>query len=179
MKNIVLALFGIFFFANSCTSQTYVESEILSSIIQKEEFTFIAEKANITNQDVINTMNSIPGGSVARLQNLGAGYDLALDNKELKVNLPYFGRTYNATMNSDRIGFFFTSKDYSIEKKEGKKGKKILTIKPNDINYISAIYIEISSNGKAYVSVNANDRQPISFSGYIMKNEMMKDKPEL
>lgn len=179
MKNIILALFGIFFFANSCTSQTYVESELLTSMMEKEEFTFMAEKVNITNPDVMNAMNSIPGGSTARLQELGYGYDIVLDHNEMKVHLPYFGRTYNPARGQDKTGLYFTSKDYSVEKKDGKKGKKIFTVRPNDINYISAIFIEISSNGRAYVSVNANDRQPISFSGYIKKNEIKEEKSEL
>lgn len=179
MKNIILALFGIFLFANSCTSQTYVESGLLSSMIEKEEFTFMAERVNITNQDVINSMNSLPGGSAARMQNLDSGYDIELVNKIMTVNLPYFGRTYNSSRDPSKAGLYFTSKDYTIEKKDGKKGKKILTIKPNDVNYILAIYIEITSNGKAYVSVNATDRQLISFSGYIKKNEIKKEKPTL
>lgn len=179
MKNIILALFGIFFFTNSCTSQTYVENGLLTSMIEKEEFTFMAEKVNITNQDVINTMNSLPGGSSARMQNLDYGYDIVFEDKEMTVHLPYFGRTYTASRNSNENGYTFTSKDYSIEKSEGKKGKIILKVKPNDNSKVSAIFIEITSNGKAYVSIDSNDRQPISYIGYIKKNEMKTAKPAL
>ena len=179
MKNIISALFAIFLFANSCTSQTYVESGLLSSMIEKEQFTFMAERVNITNMDVMNTINSIPGASAARMQDLDYGYDIVFENKELNVHLPYFGRAYNAPRDASDRGYNFTSKDYSVEKKEGKKGKITLTVKPNDVKNISAIYIEIEKNGKAYVSINSNDRQPISFSGYIKKNEIKKEKTEL
>ena len=43
---------------------------------------------------------------------------------------------------------------------------------------ISAIlrsdYIEVYKNGSAYVSIDSNDRQPISYNGYLMKNEISK-----
>lgn len=172
MKNIILVLFGLFVF-NSCTSQTYVESGLLSSMVEQEQFTFMAERVNITNQDVIN---SLPGGSVARMQNLSYGYNIVFENKEMKVNLPYFGRTYNSSRDPNQSGFFFTSKDYTIAEKEGKKGGKTLTVKPKDVDNVDAIYIEISANGKCFVSIDANDRQPISYSGYMMKNEIKKDK---
>lgn len=176
MKNLIIALFGIFLFANSCTSQVYIENGLLNKIVAQQEFTFVAERANITNGDVINAINAIPGASSARLQELGYGYDIVFENKEMKVHLPYFGTTYNPSLSRDEIGFNFTSKDFTIESKDGKKSGKTLTIRPNDIKYINAIYIEISSSGKAFVSINANDRQPISFSGYIKKNDLKKEK---
>lgn len=175
MKNIILLLFGLFAFTSSCTSQTYIESGLLNSMVEKEQFTFMAERVNITNQDVIN---SLPGGSAARMQNLSYGYNIVFENKEMKVNLPYFGRTYNPSRNPDQSGFFFTSKDYTITEKDGKKGGKTLTVRPKDVNNVDTIYIEISGNGKCFVSIDANDRQPISFSGYIMKNEIKKEKSE-
>ena len=176
MKNIIVALFGLFLFSNSCTSQTYLESGILNSIVQQEQFTFMAENVNITNGDVMNTINSLPGASSARMQQLSYGYAIVFENKEMTINLPYFGRTYTPSRDMDKAGFNFTSKDYRIKTEEGKKGKKILTVKPNDISYINTIYIEIEANGKSYVSISANDRQPISFSGYIMKNAVKKEK---
>ena len=178
MKNIILTLLGLFLFTTSCTSQTYVESGVVNSLVEQEQFTFMAESVNITNQDVMNAMNSLPGGSSARMQQLSYGYDIVFENKEMTVNLPYFGRTYNSSRMQDNGGFNFTSKDYSLSKKEGKKGQIVLTVKPNDIKTINAIYIEISPKGKAFVSINSNDRQPISFSGYIMKNEIKKEKSE-
>jgi hypothetical protein len=33
------------------------------------------------------------------------------------------------------------------------------------------INIEVYKNGKAFVSIRSNDRQPISYDGYISKNE--------
>ena len=174
MKKILLALFGILFFTSSCTSQNYIESGLLNTIVQQKQFTFMAERVDILSPDVVNVINSIPNSSYARMQDLDYGYDIVFENNEMIVYLPYFGRTYNPSRDLDKAGFKFTSKDFTIDEKEGKKGKKLLTIKPNDVNNVNAIYMEISPNGKCYVSINANDRQPISFTGYIMKNEVKK-----
>lgn len=176
MKKIILAIFGLILFTSRCTSQTYMESGVLTSVMAQEEFTFRANKVNVNNQDVINSMNALPGGSVGRMQSLTPGYDIVFKNKEMQVYLPYFGRTYSTSTNNGNLTFDFTSKDFSIDKKEDKNGKKTWTIKPNDINYISAMYLEIYSNGKAYLSINANDRQPASYNGFIMKNEVKKEK---
>ncbi|MFC6267244.1 DUF4251 domain-containing protein [Frigoriflavimonas asaccharolytica] len=175
MKNIIFALFAVFFIANSCTSQTYIENGLLNKIIEQEEFTFMAEKANIDNADVLNIMNSLPGSATNRIQNLDYGSGIVFHNKEMKVNLPFFGRTYNAR-NRENGGFVFTSKEYTIEKKAGKKGQQILTISPKDAEYVNKIYLEINTNGKTYVSISSNDRQPMSFIGYIMKNEDLKEE---
>ena len=34
--------------------------------------------------------------------------------------------------------------------------------------------LEVYKNGNAYVSIDSNDRQPISYNGYLMKNEISK-----
>ena len=57
---------------------------------------------------------------------------------------------------------------------EGKKGKIILTISPNDVSKVNALHFEIHENGRAYLSVDSQDRQPISFDGYLEINEKAK-----
>ena len=43
------------------------------------------------------------------------------------------------------------------------------TISPKDVDHVRVIYIEVYKNGNAYVSIDSNDRQPISYNGYLMK----------
>lgn len=105
---------------------------------------------------------------------LSYGYSVVMKGTEMEVVLPYFGRTYNPSLNSDKNSLRFTSKDFSVSKKTGKKGNILLTVKPNDVTHIEALYFDISEKGKTYLSVNANDRSPINFDGYIMKNETAK-----
>ncbi len=41
------------------------------------------------------------------------------------------------------------------------------------------MYIEIFKNGKAFVSMKSNDRQPITYDGYVSKNEVKQEKEKL
>lgn len=173
MKKLFFLILSIVLF-QSCTSQTYIEKGALDKLIDQQEFTFMAERAVPTNYDVINVMNSIPNSTSSRIMDLSYGYSVVMKDTEMEVVLPYFGRTYNPSLNSDKNSLRFTSKDFSVSKKTGKKGNILLTVKPNDVTHIEALYFDISEKGKTYLSVNANDRSPINFDGYIMKNETAK-----
>ncbi len=165
----ILFVFGFLFFFQSCSSQTGVDSKTVDAWVNSQEFTFYAQRANPTNYDVINTINSIPNATSSRVLNLDNGsYTLELKNNVLEVVLPYFGRSYKANYSGDN-SYRFTSKDYTINKTQNKKGNWIVKIQPNDVNNVREIIIEIFKNGKALVSMTSNDRQPISYDGYISK----------
>ena len=166
-----------FFFAlliSSCASQSNLDPKLLEEITSNNQFTFMAERANPTNNDVINVMNSLPNGASSRMLNLDYGYTVVLKEKEIEVTLPYFGRMYNPSYNTSKNSYRFTTKDFDLNKIQNKKGNWVYTIKPKDVQNGSEIYIEIYKNGKAYVSIDSNDRQPISYDGYVMKNEILK-----
>jgi hypothetical protein len=64
-------------------------------LLTLRNFTFHAERANPTNYDVINVMNSMPNSTSTRILNLSGGYySVDLKNK-LEAALPYFGRVFN------------------------------------------------------------------------------------
>lgn len=157
----------------SCSSQNKVDSQAVASLVNAEEFTFHAERANPMNYDVINILNAIPNATSARMLNLDGNYTIELKNNELDVMLPYFGRSFNADYSGDN-SYRFTSKDFIVNKSLDKKGNWIVKIKPNDVRNVNEIIIEISKNGKALTSMRSNDRQPISYDGYISKNESSK-----
>lgn len=168
----LLAVMGLII--TSCGSQIYMDSQSLKTALDNEEFTFMARRANPTNYDVINVMNSLPNSSSGRMLDLSYGYGFTIKDKILEVTLPYFGRLYTPSMDNDKNSFRFTSKDYEIQKTAGKKGSIIFTIIPRDITHIRSMVLEVYKNGGAYLSVGANDRQPISYEGYLMKNEIKK-----
>lgn len=170
MKNIILILMVVFA-VTSCTPQGNIESAYLDRLIKSEEFSFMAERAHPTDYDVIKVMNSFPNTSASRMLNLSAGYSIKFKEKSMEVNLPYFGRVHNPTMDTEKQGFHFTSKDYTFTTTQGKKGSYIITAKPSDIRNVSAVIFEIYKNGKAYVSISAIDRNPISYDGYIETNK--------
>ena len=172
MKNTVLmSVMFLLTFLFSCTSQTYVDEKSLDQFISSNELTFMAKRANPTNFDVINVMNSMPNNNSARMLNLDYGYSVVLKDKELTVNLPYFGRLFNPSYDTSKNSYNFTSKDFTISKVQNKKGNWVYTISPKDQNNIKVIYLEIFKNGAAFVSIDSSDRQAISYDGYIMKNE--------
>ena len=176
MKKIILILIGIVVtVSQSCSSQVYMEKETLQKVISDGSFTFMAQKANVTNNDVVNIANSLPNYGANRMLELDYGYNLEIKGKELTSTLPYFGRGYNTnSYDTQKQGLRFASKDFSISKTLNRKGNHIITIKPNDVSHVDQLILEVYKNGKAFLSVDANDRQPISFDGYLMKNEEVK-----
>ncbi len=171
--NILLLIAGVSI-ATSCSTQNYRTSGNVQALLESQHFTFMAERANPTNLDVINVMNSLPTGGASRMLNLDAGYTIEIRDKELSVTLPYFGRLYTSNMDPDKNSYRFTSTDFSINRRDGKKGSSIFTILANDQQNIRQINMEVFKNGKTYVYIDANDRQPISYDGYITENTVLK-----
>ncbi len=173
MKRII-AFFLFSILAISCSTQQYMPEQELQTVLKNREFTFMARHANPTNSDVLNLMNSLPNSSSSRMLDLSYGYDIVLNKEKVEVALPYFGRLYIPSFDNDKNGFRFTSKEFDIEETEGKKGSRYISIYPKDVQHIRKIVIQIYKGGTAYVAIDANDRQPISYDGYIMKNEAKK-----
>lgn len=159
-------------------SQTKADPQTLAELLNANDFSFRAERATPTNYDVINVMNSIPNSTSTRILDLsGSNYSIDLRKDKLEVTLPYFGRVFNPTYgNTSQNSYRFTSKDFVVTKSQGKKGKTIVKIKVNDQSTVDEITIEVFKNGKAYTSIRSNDRQPISYDGFISKNEVEKEK---
>ena len=174
MKTIfkIMTVLLAFILLSSCTTQNVEKSAVVEALLQKSEFTFMAEHANPSNLDVVNVMNSIPGGSSSRILNLDSGYTIEIRSDELEVTLPYFGRMYTANLDPSKNSYRFTTKDFTVDRKEGKKGSTVFTIVANDQQNIRSINMEVFKNGKTYVWIDSNDRQPISYDGYITANSV-------
>lgn len=170
---ITTAVLGLIFL-QSCSTQSYLDKTTLTQIIEQNEFTFMAQRANPLDTSTNTIMNSIPGGFANRVMNLDYGYTIVVKKDEVSVNLPYFGRAYTAPIDPRKAGFDFESKDFYIQKAQGKKGSTVMNISFRDQNTVRKMIMEVFQNGKAYVSVESNDKQPITYDGYIMKNEVKK-----
>ncbi|CAA7385862.1 hypothetical protein CHRY9393_00148 [Chryseobacterium fistulae] len=165
--------FGFLFFSQSCSSQSSSDPKAVESLVNSQNFTFYAQRANPTNYDVINVMNSIPNSTSTRILELDGSYTIILKNDTLDVYLPYFGRSFNPSYGStDKTGYKFVSKDFTVNKSQNKKGNWIIKINPKDVSTVSEIYIEVFKNGKAFTSIKSSDRQPISYDGYVDKNDV-------
>lgn len=168
----ILFVFGFLFFFQSYSAQE-MDSKTVDALVNSQDFTFHAQRANPTNYDVIKVMNSMPNSTSTRILDLNGDYTIIVKDKMLDVVLPYFGRSFKANIGGDN-SYRFTSKDYTVTKSQNKKGKWTIKIKPNDVNNVDEIIIEVFKNGKAFTSVRGNDRQPISYDGYISKSEETK-----
>ncbi|WP_326981395.1 DUF4251 domain-containing protein [Chryseobacterium sp. MYb264] len=174
----IIFIFAFLLLFENSFAQTKVDPQTIAGIVGAEDFSFRAERATPTNYDVINVMNSLPNSTSTRILDLGgSNYSIDLRKDKLDVYLPYFGRVFNPTYgNTDKNGYKFTSKDFAVSKSQGKKGKWIVKIKVNDQSTVDEIIIEIFKNGRAFTSIRSNDRQPISYDGFISNNIEEKEK---
>lgn len=139
----------------------------ITKVLETQNFKFVATRAFPMDPTVVNVMNSMsPRGSSTQVFDLDSGAGFSLKEGVLEVDLPFFGTRYRADYNPDSNGFKYNSDKFTIVKTE-KGSKTMFLIQPQDSNHINKIYLEIYSNGHAYVSISANDRQPITYDGYI------------
>jgi hypothetical protein len=174
----IIFIFGFLLISQNVFSQSNLDTQTVTALVNSDDYSFHAQRATPTNYDVINIMNSMPNSTSTRILDLsGSNYSIDLRKDTLEVTLPYFGRVFNPTYgNTSQNSYRFTSKDFTVTKSQGKKGKWIVKIKVNDQSTVDEIIIEVFKNGKAYTSIRSNDRQPISYDGYIAKNEEQKEK---
>ena len=102
-----------------------------------------------------------------KLIQLDPGYALQLKGDTLISYLPYFGRAYNAPINSSDAGFDFTSTQFTYSVSAGKKESYIVTIKTKDKTYNADFSLTVYDDGTAYLRANSSDKQPCSYRGNI------------
>ncbi len=172
MKNLLkIMIFGVFIAVfTGCSSQNTVANANISKLLKENEFTFMAQRANPANADVVNVLTSMPNSTSTQVLNLDHGYSLKITKDELIAVLPYFGRMYSSTYDNTKNSYRFTSKDFNISQSSGKKGSIIYLINAKDQQNVRKMILEVFPNGKAYLSIDSTDRQPISYDGYIQEN---------
>ncbi len=175
MKNLIYLLLPLTLLFQNCSSQTpTMKAADVQQVIQQRNFTFMATRAIPTASDINNIIVNMPNRNSNRILELDEGYTLKIENGVLTADLPYFGRIFQPTYGVENQGLKFTSKDFTFTEQNTENGKVTITIQPNDATRVNVLYLDIYSNGRSYLSVNANDRQPISYNGYIIPNSAVK-----
>ena len=123
----------------------------IASMVQSRKYEFVAESAN-----------PMRGRTIF----LSPGYSFLVRPDSLVSYLPYYGRSYQATMDPSSAGIKFTSTDFEYIEKPRKKRRWDIQIRPKDVSQ-SQLYLSIHENGQASLRVIFIDRQSISFQGYI------------
>ena len=166
LKNILFI--ALLFMAVQVSAQTDKETTI--RLVEGKTFIFNATSAQPLNSADINAVLSrMPGaigGGVVPLR--GDIYQLTVAIDSVGAYLPYFGRSYMAPRNPTEGGIKFNTKDFSYKSDKKKKGNYIVTIKPVDSKSdVLSMTLNISEKGYASLSVISNNRQSITYTGFI------------
>ena len=139
---------------SACVSTASAQDEKtdIAGIIEAKRYVFIAQSAT-------------PMGG--RFVQLSFGYDLKVRPDSVIYYLPYYGRSYTPTLDPSQGGIQFTSTDFEYTQKPRKKGGWDINIKPKDVKDPRQLTLTVSSGGNATMQITSNDRQAISFNGYI------------
>jgi hypothetical protein len=166
--------FAALFITMQVNAQTDKETTI--KIIENQNYVFNASSAMpMANHDVNKVLSRMPGGMGAgNIQLSGSQYQLVVTKDSIEAYLPYYGRAYSATMNPDDSGIKFKSKDFTYKADKKKKGSWQIVMKFKDTKAAESMVLNVSENGYATLNVNSNNRQPISFNGYMSEPKEKK-----
>lgn len=123
-------------------------------------------KKTITDKEYVFTAQTFSSSSVP-MQTLAVDYELRILGDSLRANLPYFGRSYTAQINTTDGGMKFTSTRFEYQAEEKKKGKWEITISPKDDRTVQKLFLTVYPDASAMLSVQSQGREPMQFKGYL------------
>lgn len=165
MKNLLYGA-GCLLLFTSCASQSGLSADELSNLLNTQQFSFQAQRVQPLDASVNQVMTQLPNGGASQLYNLSYGYGIEVRKEKLSVYLPYFGQNYRPTFNDRDGGIKLETSNFDYKITSAKRGYRI-TLTPRDSREVQMIYMDVSQNGGASVSLNLNNRSAISYSGYI------------
>jgi hypothetical protein len=139
---------------------------ILGNSIQAQELdAAVVQNAIETKSYVFKPQSASPkrGG----FRQLTPDYELVVKPDTVVSYLPYYGRSYSAPINQTDAGINFTSMNYEYSINNKKKDRWDITIKPKDVSAIRDLNLTVYDNGRASLRVNSNDKDAITFDGYL------------
>ncbi|HET6991116.1 MAG TPA: DUF4251 domain-containing protein [Bacteroidia bacterium] len=98
---------------------------------------------------------------------LTSDYFLKLDNDNLSVDLPYYGRSFTTNYPPTDLSTEFKTTQFSYQSDTLKKGGWDITIVPKNESNASKINLSITASGYCTVRISSNAREPISYYGTI------------
>jgi hypothetical protein len=106
---------------------------------------------------------------------LNSDYDLRVKSDSVIAYLPYFGQAYfDVPYNPTDGGIKFTSTKFDYKVNVKKKGGWEITIKPADVKNTSNLFLYISADGYATLTVNSVNRDVITFHGQLEQKVVKK-----
>lgn len=141
-----------FSLAQNAQTKPPLKSEATENLIANRSFVFEA-----------NTM--IPASG--RTKQLTTSYSIIINNDSIVSDLPYFGRAYSAPIGTADVGLSFTSTNFEYTVSQNKKSGWDISIKLKDQQDVKQLWFTVFDNGTATLNVNSNNREAISFTGFI------------
>jgi hypothetical protein len=145
----------------TCFIVLFSTSTVLAQSLDKAT----VQNAINTQKFVFKAQTMLPMTGTSRY--LTGEYEVRLLGDSVISYLPYFGRAYSLTY-GESGGIDFTSTKFDYKVNQRKKGGWIITIKPRDARDIQELNFTVSENGYTNLQVTSNNKQPISFTGYIV-----------
>lgn len=144
-----------------------------AKIVAEKTFVFIANTANpLNSNDINNILRQMPGNVSGGNINLsGSNYDVRINADSLVAYLPYYGRSFSAPLNPDENGYKFKSKSFNFTTTPTKKGGWEILIVTKDVKDNPRLSFSISQNGYVSLSIISNNKQSISYNGYLAENK--------
>ena len=169
-KTFGLLILGLIAF--NVNAQT--DKAITTRIVEEKNFLFIATSAIPLNSlDINNVLNRMSGPPTGGTINLtSSNYDLKITPDSIVAYLPFYGRAFTAPYgNNSENGYKFTSKKFTYDTKKGRKRGWDITIQTKDIKENVRMTLSISESGYASLSVVSQNKQSISYNGYLSENK--------
>ncbi|MBA2249224.1 MAG: DUF4251 domain-containing protein [Chitinophagaceae bacterium] len=101
---------------------------------------------------------------------LNAYYSMQVFKDSVICYLPFIGRAYTAPVTTAESGIDFTSTRLKYNVTQGRKNTWRISIKPQDQFNTRELLLTVFTNGESSLQVTSNNRDPISFDGYIKNN---------
>lgn len=161
-------MIGLLFIAIQVSAQTDKATTI--KLVEGKNFVFNATSASPMNSaDISAIFSKMPGAMAGGVIQLGGSrYQLTVGEEGVEAYLPYYGRSYNAPKNPTEGGIKFNAKEFSYKADKKKKGNYVVTIKPEDNKGdVMSMTLNITQTGYASLNVVSNNRQAITYNGYI------------
>ncbi|CAL1519297.1 DUF4251 domain-containing protein [Chitinophaga sp. MM2321] len=128
----------------------------VKALIDSRNYVFVAQSALPMN---------------GRTRQLTSEYNVTVTADSVVSYLPYFGRAYSAPYGSNKSPLDFKTKQFKYTSTPRKKDGWSISVKPTDQQDIQNINITVSSSGYGTLQVTSNNRQPMSFNGYIKEGK--------
>lgn len=126
----------------------------IRNAVESKNYVFVAQLAQTTS---------------GRLRQLTSRYQLEVKTDTINADLPYFGRAYSLPIDPSKVGINFTSTDFEYSNTPKKNGGWSVLIKPKEKVDARQLILDISQGGYANLRVISNNRQSISFNGYVQE----------